>query len=196
MNVKRSIVVTPPEAEPIGITDIAKLHLKLDGTEEDLLLAIWIQAAREKIEERTGRSLITQGRQIKLDYFPCHIELMNGPVQADSIVIKYFDEDEVEQTLSNTEYWVDTHSPIARIVVKNNWPSTKCMPNAVTIDYNAGYGDTADDVPGSLRSACLLRFGHFYENRQSVVLGTSANEVPLGEDDLIQPYIVNQDAFY
>jgi uncharacterized phiE125 gp8 family phage protein len=197
--IKRSVVVTPPDVEPIDRDDIAKLHLKLeDGTTEDALLDIYGQAARERIEQRTGRSLITQGRQIKLDYFPkCnHIELTHGPVQADSVVVKYFDETETEQTLSASDYWVD-YGDITRIVIKNYWPSTKSeRPGAVTIDYDAGYGDTADEVPSPLKSACLLRLGHLYENRQSVVLGTLVSEVPLGEDELIEPYILTQDVNY
>lgn len=197
--IKRSVVVTPPSVEPIDRDDIANLNLKLDGdTTEDDLLDIWIQAAREGIEERTGRSLITQSRQIKLDYFPrCNfIELLYGPVQSGSVVVKYFDESEVEQTLSSSDYWVD-YGDITRIVIKNSWPSTKSeRPGSVSIDYDAGYGDAASDVPSRLRSACLMRLGHLYENRQSVVLGTSASEVPLGEDDLIQPYILTQDVNY
>lgn len=199
VRVKKSVVITPPSVEPIDRDDIAKLHLKLeDVTTEDALLDIWIQAAREAIEDRTGLSLITQSRQIKLDYFPTcgYIELMNGPVQADSVEITYFDTDEVEQTLAAADYWVDTHSNIARIVIKNYWPAIKCRPNAVTIDYDAGFGDEAADVPAKLKSACLLRLGHLYENRQSVVMGTSVSEVPLGEDDLIAEFIVNQDAGY
>jgi len=199
MRVKRSIVVTPPSVEPIDRDDIAKLDLKLEpGAEEDDLLDIWIQAAREGIEERTGRSLITQSREMKLDYFPVcnYIEIPNGPVQEDSVVIKYFDENEAEQTLLSSEYWVDTHSPIARIVIKNYWPAIKCRPNAVTIEYDAGYGDTAAEVPARLKSAVLLRLGHLYENRQSVITGSLTHEVPLGEDDLIQPYIIYQDAGY
>jgi uncharacterized phiE125 gp8 family phage protein len=197
--VKRSVVITPPVVEPIDRDDIAKLDLKLDESDiEDDLLDIWIQAAREGIEEKTGRSLITQGRRIKLDYFPvCNsIELTHGPVQADSIVVKYFDENDAEQTLASSEYWVDTDSIIARIVIKNYWPAIKCRPNAVSIDYDAGYGDAATDVPKALVSACLMRLAHLYENRQSVVIGSIATDVPLGEDDLIGPYIVVQDAFY
>src|SRR5688572_15583148 len=116
MNVKYSIVTDGPDVEPIDRDDIGKLALKLDpGTTEDDLLDIWIQAAREIIEERTGRSFITQTRVIKLDYFPLcgYIILSHGPVQEINS-IKYYDSDDVEQTLDDSEYWVDLHAPIPR----------------------------------------------------------------------------------
>jgi uncharacterized phiE125 gp8 family phage protein len=194
VRVKRSIVTVAPTVEPIDRDAIGKLDLKLDGTTEDALLDIWIQAAREKIEERTGLSLITQTRVMKLDHFPrCgYIELLYGPVQ--SVVVTYQDENDATQTLASSEYWLDTHG-ICTIHVKNYWPSTKDRPAAVTITYVAGYGSTAASVPAALRSAVLMRLAHMYENRQSVVPG-AMDTVPLGEDDLITPYIVTQDASY
>ena len=196
MKVKYSIVTEGPTVEPIDRDTIGKLHLKLDGTTEDALLDIWIQAAREKIEERTGRSLITQTRVIKLDHFPrcTSIDLLYGPVQADSVEIKYQDEDDAEQTLSTSDYWVDT-TGVGTITIKNYWPTTICRPAAVTITYDAGYGDDADAVPSALKSAVLLRFAHLYEHRESAVPG-GVETIPLGEDDLITPYIVTQDASY
>ena len=196
MKVKRSIVTVAPVLEPIDRDSIGKLDLKLEaGTTEDALLNIWIQAAREKIEERTGLSLITQTRVIKLDHFPrgCDgIELLYGPVQ--SVVVTYQDDDDATQTLSSSDYWLDTHGP-GRITIKNSWPSTMDRPAAVTITYVAGFGLTAATVPGPLRSAVLMRFAHLYENRQSVVPG-AMDTVPLGEDDLVFPYVMTQNASY
>ena len=192
MNIKRSIVTVEPVVEPVFVEDIAKVHLKVDGTTDDYLLNIWIQAAREMVEERTGRSLITQTRKIELDYFPqCYsIELLYGPVQ--SIVITYYDSNNALQTLSSSEYYLHND----KVVVKNYWPATYDRPGAVILTYVAGYGDSATDIPYQLRSAVLLRLGHLYEHRESIAIGTAANEVPLGEDDLIRPYIRVQDAFY
>lgn len=198
MNIMYSIVTDGPDVEPIDLEDIGKLHIKIDSSDlEDDLLAIYIQAAREIIEGRTNRSFITQSRRIKLDQFPScgYITLTHGPVQTLTSV-KYYDANEVEQTLSSSEYWVDLDTPIPRIIVKNSWPETYCRPNAVTIDYVAGYGDNADDVPAPLRSAILMRFAQLYQNRQSTILGALATEVPKGEDDLISMYILTQDVSY
>lgn len=198
MNVMYSIVTEEPEVEPIDLQDIGKLHIKIDSSDlEDDLLSIYIQAAREIIEEKTGRSFITQSRRIKLDNFPTcgYIRLTHGPVQQ-LTAVKYFDANEVEQTLSSSEYWIDYDPPIPIIIVKNSWPETYCRPNAVTIEYVAGYGDNAEDVPAPLRSAILMRFAQLYENRQTTILGALATEVPKGEDDLISTYILTQDVSF
>src|SRR5690606_6308986 len=134
---------------------------KLDNelyTEEGGAIAIWVKAATEIVESRTGRSLITQTRVIKLDSFPYldSIYLTHGPVQSVTSV-KYYDEDDVEQTLSADSYWVDIDSDIARIVIKQSWPQVMLnRPNSVTITYVCGYGDSDEDVPGALKSAVLL----------------------------------------
>lgn len=208
--VKYSVVTTAPAVEPIQRDELVKLDLKLSGdTIEDDLLDVYIQAAREYVEDRTGRSLITQTRLVKLDYFPPApfpsgyyeytwyqgITLTHGRVQEDSIVIKYYDTDDVEQTVDAADYWVDTHSDIARVVVKNAWPSTSCRPNAVSIEYVAGYGDDPADVPAALRRACLLMVGHFYENRQEVT-PFNAKQIPAGVDSLLATYIITQYAGY
>lgn len=194
MKVKYSKVITPPDIEPIDRDDIAKLDLKLDDiTTEDDLLDILIQAAREIVEDHTQRSLITQTRELKLEQFPCSntISIPNGPVQEDSIEITYFDADDTEQTLDSSDYWVDTHSDIARVVVKNSWPAVKDRPNAVTITYDAGYGDTAADVPAKLKKAMLFILGHLYENRQQVTIGSIVTEIPFTAEALMSTYVID-----
>ena len=96
-----SKVTTEPSVEPATSTE-AKLHLKVDHTDDDTLITIIIQAAREIIEQYTHRSLITQSRTIKLDYFPDReILIPHGPLISITS-IKYYDEDEAQQTLSST----------------------------------------------------------------------------------------------
>lgn len=197
-NIAYSKLITPPAVEPIQLEDLAKLDLKIDDqTDEDDLLEILIKAVREITENRLGKALITQTREIKLDYFPCDvcIYLSYGPVQADSVVITYYDSDEVLQTLDPSAYWVDTHSEIARVIVKNSWPSTKCMPNAVSIVYDCGYGDTPEDVPATLRKAMLLLLGHLYENRQQVTSNTAV-ELPFGFETLVSTFVTTQNVSY
>lgn len=199
MPIVYSKVITPPSVEPITLTE-AKLDLKIDSNDENDLLAILIKASRETIEIRTGRSLITQTRTVKLDYFPCTdtIKLPNGPVQSVTH-IKYYDEDEVLQTLDSSEYWIDSDSDIARVVVKDSWPSTEDRPNAVIVTYVCGYGAAGSSVPAPLRKALLFVLGHVYENRQNVIVSgssTGAIEIPMGAEYLMSNYILEQEVYY
>jgi uncharacterized phage protein (predicted DNA packaging) len=44
---------------------------------------------------------------------------------------------------------------------------------------------TAGDIPASFKSALLLLIGHSYTNREAVVIGTSAEVLPMGVGPLL-----------
>ena len=189
-----SKVTTEPTVEPITIAE-AKVHLRVDHTDEDSLITILIQAARETVEQRTGRSLITQSRTIKLDRFPylnC-IYIPYSPLISITS-IKYYDTTDTEQTLSNTLYWVDSNSGIPRVIIKDTWPGIYDRPNAVEIIYSAGYGASGSNVPKPLKQAMYLILGHLYENREQV--GDIRHELPFGAEVLMSPYVLEQTMFY
>jgi uncharacterized phiE125 gp8 family phage protein len=58
----------------------------------------------------------------------------------------------------------------------------------VTVTYVAGYGPAGDDVPAAIRHAMLLLIGHWYEHRESVVVGGNPVQVPLAVQALLRPY--------
>lgn len=194
MFIKESIVTVEPTSEPVSVVD-ARSFLKIDGTDDDTLISSIVQTSREWVEQKTGRSLITQTRVLNLDYFPCGdtIELPNGKVQSIT-TIKYYDNNDAQQTLSASDYWTDLSSKSARIKIKNYWPATNKRLNAVEITYVSGYG-TSDDVPRPLCSAIMLLIGHLYEHREENS-SVRLDEIPFGVDRLVEPYIIVQDAFY
>jgi uncharacterized phiE125 gp8 family phage protein len=194
-----SKVSVEPTVEPITLVE-AKLHLRVDHSEEDDIINILRQAAREIVELHTNRSLITQTRVIKLDNFPYFdtIKLTYGPVLT-LTSITYDDDDDANQTLASSLYWTDLDSNIARIVVKDSWPSTYDKPNAVQITYDAGYGATGADVPAPLKQAMFLILAHLYENRQQVIVSgspTGALEIPFGASVLMNTYVLEQSVMY
>lgn len=216
MRIGYTKVLYAPQSEPVTL-DEAKIHLRVDHGDEDELISILVQAATEMGEQFTGRSFITQTRQMKLDNFPGYygrqaqynpcigtITLQYGSLisisgndtasPANALGITYYDEDEVVQTLSTSDYWVDSSSGIPRLVVKNSWPGTFTMPNAVTITYTAGYG-AAVNVPAQIKQAILLIIGHLYENRESVSV-QQMYEMPMGAKMLLSPYVVEQSVIY
>jgi len=194
MPILYSNVTTEPTVEPVVIGE-AKLHLRVDHSDEDTLIAILIQAAREWVEKRTGRSLINQTRTAKMDFFPRTntIRLPYGKVSS-LTSIYYYNDSEVSTLLAASEYWTDFTNDISRIIVKNSWPSTYDMPNAVTLVYVAGYGSAASNVPRPLKQAMFLIIGHLYEHREQV--GEIMHEVPFGVEALVGPYVLEQSVIY
>lgn len=170
-------VSTPPATEPITLTDV-KNNLKVDTTDDDTLIELLIKAAREYVEIYTGRALLEQTIQERLDCFPIQtdsnlvgsIELRFAPLKTFTH-LKYINSDGVETTLvENTDYKIDTFSEPPRIYPEYNktWPTIRDEPLAVIIEYVAGYS-TASDVPAPIRKAMLLIVAKMYEQREDSV---------------------------
>ncbi len=143
------ILVTAPTTEPVTLSD-AKSHLRVTDADEDSLITTLISAARDIAESFTNRSLITQTWDLKLDEFGEEIRIPSPPLVSITSV-KYYDLDEVEQTLATTEYSVlnaGAATKTGRIVpaYTKSWPSVRGMPNDITVRFVAGYG-AASSVP-------------------------------------------------
>lgn len=194
MNVKRSIVTVRPDHEPFDLTE-AKEVLEIEGTDKDAMIQALITTAREHAESVTGRSLMTQTRVMYLDYFPLDdtIWIPNAPVQSITHV-KYYDTDEVEQTLSSSDYWTDLTGDYPRIVIKNYWPAAECRPNAVTVTTVCGYAD-AERIPQGIKSAMKLIMAHLFEHREQNTTD-QLYEIPFDAMAMLSPYVIIQDAFY
>jgi uncharacterized phiE125 gp8 family phage protein len=106
-------------------------------------------------------------------------------VQSITSVI-YVDTDGQEQTLSADLYEVDIASDPGWIVpaASTRWPRTMRTINAVRVRFVAGYGDP-EDVPEKIKTAIKALVAHWYEAREPVAIGVTANEVPLHVGRLI-----------
>jgi len=185
-------LVTAPTVEPLTATE-AKAHLRVDYSTDDTLIASLIVAAREYVEQITGRALLTQTWDLFLDRFSGReIDIPCSPLISVTSV-KYIDTAGSEQTLSTDDYTVRTYSSHYGEVGLNfdaDWPSTRRIEDAVYIRFVAGYGATSASVPQAIRQAMLMLVGHWYENRESVVIGgrITATEVPMAVTALLQPH--------
>ena len=172
----RTELVTAPAAEPVSLAD-AKAHLRVDGTDEDTAITLAIKRAREEAETRLGRALIDQTWTLYLDWFPAdgEIEIPFPPLGSVSTV-KYVDTDGVLQTLATSEYVVDTSGEKGRVYLdwEKSWPSIRVEPNAVRVEFVAGYGAADSDVPAKFRAWILTRIGDHYAHREGLITGTIA----------------------
>lgn len=130
------------------------------SSEDDLLTAL-ITMAREYCEGFLGRQLITATWQMWLDYWPDkdYIQILLPPLQSVTS-IKYYDTADTEATMTASDYFVDTKSQPGRVSLAYgcSWPSTTLRPaNGICIEFVAGYGDTAADVPAMAVNAIKLK---------------------------------------
>jgi uncharacterized phiE125 gp8 family phage protein len=175
-------VVTAVATEPVTLAE-AKLHLRVDASDDDDLIGALITAAREFAEHYTGRALAEQTLEMALDEFPCvdYIDLDAPPV-ASVTSIKYTDTDGVEQTFSSASYSLDTYGTSRQVTLAYGveWPDTREEPRAVRIRYVTGYAT----APKAVKSALLLLIGHLYENRQDAT-ATRLESIPTGAEALL-----------
>ncbi len=184
-----AILISGPAIEPVTLAE-AKAHLRIDASDEDMLISSLITAARIHIETVCSRVLITQSWKIYFDNWPSKscVEIPITPLQGISAVTLY-DASDNTSTLDAANWFADTVSTPGRLVRRQGavWADPARSANGVEITITAGYGDSAADVPQNLRQAILLLVAHWFETREPVVMGSSAISVPLTVEALIAP---------
>lgn len=156
-----------PPVFPVSLDEM-KIHLRIVGDTDDFLIRDLILAATSWAEMFQRRLFITRAATMYLDVFESEIRPIWSPLVSVGS-IKYIDTGGSEQTMSSSNYRVDTDKAPGRITEAYgySWPATRAITNAVMIEYTAGYGEAAD-VPDDTKAAIKLLVGHWYENRSTV----------------------------
>lgn len=185
---RRSINVTAAPDVLVVTVEEMKDSLRIDGTDDDQLLELYIKSAIDAAQQYCRRSFITQTRELVMDGFTPdgdeaaarlgsgvfniprtvfylstgEIELPYGPVQSVTS-IKTFDTDNTESTFSADNYEMEAD----RIFLNQGvvWPSSLRNRAAVKVTYVSGYGDEADDVPAAIRQGIRGHVQQMYECR-------------------------------
>lgn len=184
--------IISPVTPAVGLAEM-KMHLRVDHDEEDDLILGYTDAATEWVEHFTRSSLIMQEWMLGLDGFPGSnvVCFPRSPVN-DSVVsprVEYDTDAAQNLVFDPANYDIDSRSIPGRLVTKNGWPEdVSATPESVRIYYATGYGTAPGHVPAPLRQAIMLIVGHWFTNRESVVVGTIAAEVPMAARSLMQSY--------
>ncbi len=188
---------TAAAAAPVSLEE-ARLHLRVDQTDEDTLIEALVSAATADAEHLMGRAVMPQKWQLSLDAFPggCvtdqfnpypvasnaptrvlqgfpgAIELLRPTVTAvDSI--NYLASDGTVTLLDAAAYTVAKASDYCAMVLPaygSSWPATRYQPEAVQIVFSCGYANAAA-VPAPIKAWIKLRVGALYENREAWTAG-------------------------
>lgn len=176
-------LITPPAAEPLTVWDLEH-HLKVDlsyVSEQEYVSGL-IKAARGYAEGVLQRALVTQTWEMVGDALPTDgkISIPRPPLQSvESITL--IDSEGAEHTVDPASYVVETTETPGRVVrvAGRPWPSvTLRAAGAVRVRFVAGYGGP-EAVPERIKQAMTLLIGHWYENREAVVIGTVVTEIPM-----------------
>lgn len=174
-------------AEPVGL-DEAKVWCRVEHAEDDALITMLVQAARQRFVELTGRSAGRQSLELRIDRFPvgaCPIELPFPPVYSVEYV-RYFDSNGSLQSYgegSPTSWLEDFGSEPARIqpFYGSYWPATAPVIGAVKVGYTAGYASVGSPevacVPPAAKVWMRAVIATLYDKRDQLVMGNVV-EIP------------------
>jgi uncharacterized phiE125 gp8 family phage protein len=203
--VSGSILVTGPAAEPVTLEE-ARSQCRLTDTSEDGLLAGYVLAARQLVEGRIGRALLTQTwletfdedwpradghrrvRYLRRSLSHRRIMLSITPVQSIAS-IQYVDTTGATQTLDPSQYRLGMHHLVSVLEEAYGvcWPAVRCQTDAIAVQYVAGYTQPGL-IPETVRQAILLLTSHFFDNRGATVVSATratAIELPIGVEALL-----------
>lgn len=179
-----SFLLAGPAQEPVSLVQ-AKAHLRVDDSAEDGLIESLVTAARIHIEGVTGRALLEQSWRLVRDDWPANgsVTLPVGPVSAIDEIRTYAADGE-PHIIDLDGVLLDGHGVPPRVMLPVNRPVLRAHLG-IEIDYTAGFGKTAEDVPADLVQALLVLVAYWYENRDAVLSVGAAGVIPSGFDRMV-----------
>lgn len=160
-------VVTPPAVEPISLDQaLVQCHAN-QGVEDDWFTET-IKTVRQDAELYTRRAFIEQTLRISFDTWPCFPVLLPRPPLIEIESVTLYDLEDSSTSINVSDLLVDVYSSPGRFSFNSGYsvPSISLRElNSVVIQYKAGYGSIADDVPRNFKQAMLLHLSYLYESR-------------------------------
>ncbi len=185
-------VSVDPTAEPVSL-DETKLYLRVDHSEDDALILSMISAARQYCEAVTKRSFTTQTMQMFSDQFP-DTDTINVPrpfYSTTDVTVNYYTSGSTAPTtFASSNYWVDDSVEPGRIVLRDasEWPTSDLRSaKGVEVTFRSGYGGQPD-VPDGIKMAMKSLIGHWYTNREAVIVGTISSSLEMAVNAMLSPH--------
>lgn len=183
---ERVEVITPPATTAITKAfALAQLGRDASDTTYDDLLAVYIPAAVKKAEDWTGKTFIDTSYRAYWNCFSYCLLILAAP-NFSVLNFKYLDTDGNEQDFPADDYNIYTDRHYAQIVPVSSFPSTEDKPDAVYVDYKAGYGTSDTDVPADVRVAIAMMVVKMIANRGDC--SDECGDVPCDAQRLLMPY--------
>lgn len=188
----KPVLVTAPAVKLASVAE-AKANSRVDHSDEDDLIGDLIDAAIAHMDGYAGvlgRCMVNQTWQQKFANWGGRRCVRLPFPDVSSATITYYDENNVEQTVSSALYEIVDDEKSSLVVFKDGFTKPSLYSDLaapITIEFVAGYGAAATDVPVALKRACLLLASHWYDHRMAV-FETNLSEVPQAFEALIVPY--------
>lgn len=175
--------------EPVSVQR-AKHNSNIADSEKafDSFLGDCIQAARDYIERQLGCNICEAAYTLTISEFPASygIAIPVWPVQSVES-ITYKDTSGATQTVTLGDI-VQPLNDERYTIYLNDWaafPAAKSTPNAITIAFTAGWATQAA-IPPAIARASLMLVSHWFENRESVLVGATSKDLEFAVNALLE----------
>ena len=174
------------KAEAISL-DEARKQCRILGTDDDDTLRAYIEAARNQVETLTRNALVEGTYAFYFDEIEDYFHLYSPIVSITSIEYKTTDNiGTFAGSLTSADYHLNTDQGLITFV-DNVMGDLYEQSNAIKITASAGQPNIGA-VKGDIKLAMLLLIGHWHENREATISGTTMKPIPFGVNELLGPY--------
>ena len=182
------VLITAATADPVTVGE-AKSFCQITGSDSDVLLTNFITGATAYVQQRICQQLMPATFLEVWDWFEADTLTVDRTPLSSVSFVKYYDAGtELLTTIDSGNYYVDTYSRRPRIVPISTytWPSVMDRPNAVQVQYVAGYANAAT-VPQMLKQAIMTLVYHWFDlgRRPMIATGAVPMSVPHSLDGLL-----------
>ena len=147
----------------------AKLHLRVDGTDEDALIGVYIAAAEQSAVSLLDRGVYADGTALGVARAAALGELVAATVTYTAAIA-------AAQALADTTEQAAATQAAGYAYLRAQVAYRQTMDGMVVND--------------AIKSSVLLIVGHLYAHREDVVAGVSVAQLPNGAEWLLAPYQV------
>lgn len=147
--------------------DTAKAHLRVDGADDDAIIAVYIGAAERAASEYIERLIYADQAALTAAWAAVPAELTAATTAYDAAM------------LAAGALDAGAEQDMAVLGAKEAYTTAK---TAARMAYQ---GIVIND---QIRAAILLTIGHLYANREDAVVGASVAALPMGCNFLLQPF--------
>lgn len=177
--------ISAPPIEPVSL-DYAKVFLRVDTDDEDALISDFIRAAREQVEALINSALISRPKRlVSARLFGQSVFLNYGAVTEITALRLTGGDIPAVIPLEDARINLRCQPPVISLKHRPSFASYDKGADTLEIDFIAGFGDSAEDVPMPLRQAVLLLLAQSYDYRGQA---EAPPTVPMMVDALLMPY--------
>ena len=180
-------LVTSSNTLPLTLAEAkAYLRASINNTTEDDVITMCLKSAIDQCQAYAWLQFINATWSKQFTSWPNslkpYLELGKGPVNS-IVSVKYNDENNQEQTLSEASYTLNEKFKPGRLFLIST-PTLSSVNPYIRVEYVAGFGEQTTDVPNDIKNAIALLCNQMYDNREN----DNPNTMPLASERVLARY--------